>query len=134
MASTVAFCVAYALVAPVAPWPVALAAGWGTFGALTVLLAFVTPSLVVSTVVALAAVAGATWLLHRLAPPPDPDATPRSDLLVWRLVITAALVVALTALAGAVSAHVAGLLAPFPVITAVWPRSRRRARARARRS
>ena len=29
VASTVAFCVAYALVAPVAPWPVALAAGWG---------------------------------------------------------------------------------------------------------
>lgn len=68
--------------------------------------------------VALGAVAAATARLRQLAAPAE-SRPAASDLVTWRLLITAALMLALTGLAGTVSAHLAGLLAPFPIITAV---------------
>lgn len=116
--SAVAFCLTYALTARRAPWPVGLVVGWSTFGVATALLSMITPPLGVSIVLAIGAVTVATLVLGRLASASEALPAPR-DLLAWRLVMTAALVLALTALASAVSAHLAGLLAPFPVITAV---------------
>jgi hypothetical protein len=78
----------------------------------------VDPPLAASAALTLAAIGAGVWLLARIAPDVPP---PRrgSDLLLWRLAITAALVVAITAVAGGLSAHLAGLLTPLPIITAV---------------
>jgi hypothetical protein len=116
--STVTFCVVYALSARRARWPVSLIAGWSTFGVATALLSTITPPLGVSAMLAIGAVTVATLILGRLASPGEVVPAER-DLLAWRIVITAALVLVLTALASTVSAHLAGLLAPFPIITAV---------------
>ena len=116
--SLVGFCLAYALAARRHGTAVALAAGWAAFGAGTVAFATVEPPLGVSTALSLTAVALGTLVLHRMAPDTsEVEAGP--DLLVWRLVVTATLVIALTAAAGSLSPHLAGLLAPFPIITAV---------------
>jgi hypothetical protein len=116
--SQVAFCVAYSLVALRAPvWP-ALAAGWLAFALGTLALSEVYLSLVTSTLLTLAVVAGGAGLVGRLATG-TPEDRSGDDLLAWRPLITAALVLALTAAAGGLSAHLAGLLVPFPIITAV---------------
>ena len=62
---------------------------------------------------------GGSWLLARASAGAGVHASAPSDLLLWRLVITAALVVAITAAAHGLSAHLAGLLATFPIITPV---------------
>jgi len=116
--SLVGFCVAYALVARRHGTAAALAAGWAAFGAGTVAFATVEPPLVVSTALSLAAVGAGSVTLRRMAPE-NGHAEPGPDLLAWRLAVTAALVLALTAVAGELSPHLAGLLAPFPIITAV---------------
>jgi len=116
--SLVGFCVAYAVAARRHGTVVALAAGWAAFGIGTAAFAAVTPPLAVSTAISLAAVAGGSTALHRMTPD-NQHAEPGPDLLAWRLVVTAALVLALTAVAGELSPHLAGLLAPFPIITAV---------------
>jgi hypothetical protein len=116
--SLVGFCLAYALTAERAGTTAALAAGWIAFGVGTVVFVPVHPPLAVSTAVTLAAVAGGAALLHRWAPGPA-EGEPGRDLLAARLTVTAVLVLALTAVAGSLSPHLAGLLAPFPIITAV---------------
>jgi hypothetical protein len=116
--SPVLFCLAYAACARPAGYAVALAAGWLAFGVGTALLSAVDPPLALSVAIALAGIGGGSWLLARAASGGPFDA-PASDLLAWRLAITAALVVATTAAAHGLSAHLAGLLATFPIITAV---------------
>jgi len=78
----------------------------------------VNPPLGVSVILALGAIGAGSWVLARATAGPL-EASEISDLLLWRLAITAALVIALTAAAHGLSAHLAGLLAPFPIITAV---------------
>ena len=116
--SLVGFCLAYALTARHHSTAAALAAGWAAFGLGTLAFVGVTPPLALSTALTLAVVAAGTFALHRLTPPTEPG-EPGPDLLVWRLAVTAVLVLALTGVAGSLSAHLAGLLAPFPIITAV---------------
>lgn len=118
LVSLVGFCLAYAASARRGGVPISLAAGWLAFGACTVLLSAVDPPLAVSAALALAAIGGGSWSLHR-ATAGAVEVSTGSDLLAWRLLITAALVVALTAAAHGLDAHLAGLLAPFPIITAV---------------
>jgi hypothetical protein len=116
--SLVGFCLAYALTARRHGTVAALAAGWAAFGVGTAAFTAVDPPLAVSTALSLAAVAGGSLALHRMTP--DNEAVePGPDLLAWRLAVTAALVLGLTAVAGSLSPHLAGLLAPFPIITAV---------------
>jgi hypothetical protein len=117
LVSSVLFCLAYAACAG-AGYVAALAAGWLAFGVATALLSAVDPPLAVNVVVALLVIGGGSWLLARAAPGSVP-ASSTSDLLPWRLLITAVLVIALTAAAHGLSAHLAGLLAPLPIITAV---------------
>jgi hypothetical protein len=118
LVSLVLFCLAYAACARPAGYVVALAAGWLAFGIATLLFSRVDPPLVVNIALTLVAIGGGSWLLARAVSGPVEVST-TSDLLVWRLAITAALVLALTAAANGLSAHLAGLLAPFPIITAV---------------
>jgi hypothetical protein len=117
--SQVGFCVTYVLVATRASWPLALVAASFAFALGTLLLSAVEPPLLVNVVAALAAIAGGAMLIDRYVSPSAGAEQPEGDLLLWRLAITAALVVALTAAAGGLSAHLAGLLTPFPIITAV---------------
>jgi hypothetical protein len=112
------FCLAYAACARRGGVGVALAAGWGAFAASTAALSPVDPPLAVSALATLTAIAAGTALLRRAAAG-HPAAGVSAELLPWRLGITAVLVVALTAAANDLSAHLAGLLAPFPIITAV---------------
>jgi hypothetical protein len=120
LVSLVGFCVAYVAVARRAGYVASLAAGWLAFGLATVLLSAIEPPLAVNVALALLTIGAAAWLLARAtagaAPLPPSQA---GDLLAWRLVITAALVLGLTAAAHGLPAHLAGLLAPFPIITAV---------------
>ena len=116
--SLVLFCLAYAACARRAGYVVALGAGWLAFGIATAVLSVVYLPLAVSALLTLLAIAGGSWLLGRMAVGVSGTSTV-GDLLPWRLAITAALVIALTAAAHGLPAHLAGLLAPFPIITAV---------------
>ena len=119
MLSLIAFCVVYALVARVAPFPVALVASLATFALCTAVLSGVRPPLGVSALVTFVGICAGSWFLLRLASEAGPHPRPQNDLLLWRMVITAVLVVTLTAVAGDLSAHLAGLLVPVPIITVV---------------
>jgi MFS family permease len=115
--SLVGFCTAYALAAERAGVAGALLAGWAAFGAGTLLFDTVELPLGVAAVLAaLAVAAAAAWLHHREPAPPRPRG---NDLMVWRLLATAAMVLALTTASGALDPWLSGLLAPFPIITAV---------------
>ena len=118
LVSPVLFCLAYAACARRAGYPVAVGAGWLSFAAGTALLSAVDPPLALSVAIALVAIGGGSWLLGRASRGPVDKSAP-SDLLLWRLAITAALVVATTTAAHGLSAHLAGLLATFPIITPV---------------
>lgn len=116
--SSVAFCVVYALVARRASAPPALAASCLAFAAVTLTLSRIDSPLAVSGSVTLVVIGVGSWLVVRLVCV-APAARPRADLLPLRLGITVALVVTITAAAGGLSAHLAGLLVPLPIITAV---------------
>jgi hypothetical protein len=118
MLSLVAFCLAWALVARRGRWPVALAASALAFALGTLCLSGVDPPLALSALVTLAAIAAGAWFLASLRSA-TPAQRPRRDLLGWRMVITAALVVAFTGAAASLSPHLAGLLVPVPIITVV---------------
>jgi hypothetical protein len=117
IASLVGFAVAYAEVARRTAWPLALLAGWSAFLVATLLFATRPLPLVLSCAIAAIAVAIASRALARRVPQP---AGPHGrDMLRWRLLATAAMVLALTTAAGSLDPWMSGLLAPFPIITAV---------------
>jgi hypothetical protein len=112
------FMLAYAWAAQTVAWPAALAGGWATFALATLLLDHVH----LSAVAALLAVAAAFWLTTRLLPRPleaSPAGPPLRFDLAIRMAVTAALVLILTGLAGALGPHLSGLLAAFPVLASV---------------
>lgn len=118
IASLVAFCVVYALTASRRGTLVALLAGWGAFGLGTLILSGVHPPLAMSVLFTLLAIAAGVAILRGRASAVEAGSR-RSDLLPWRLLITVVMVLALTAAAQGLSPHLAGLLTPFPIITAV---------------
>jgi hypothetical protein len=99
-------------------WVAALAAGFLAFGAGTALFAPVRLSLAVSVALTLAVIEAGGWWLARAAGD-GVEVPDTGDLLPWRLVVTVLMVLGLTQAAHGLSPHLAGLLAPFPVITAV---------------
>jgi hypothetical protein len=116
--SPVLFCLAYAACARPAGYVASLAAAWLAFGVATVLLSAIDPPLALSVVLAAVTIGGGSWLLARAVSGPV-EASATGDLLLWRLAITAALVLTLTTAAHGLSPHLAGLLATFPIITPV---------------
>jgi hypothetical protein len=114
------FLIVYARLASVAGWAVSLLSGWTAFFAMTAALSEVS----VGAGVALAIVLIVLWLTQRALPRPRAH-TPSGRLAppLWDLPLRAlsalALVLALTALAGRLGAHLSGLLAPFPVVGSV---------------
>jgi hypothetical protein len=115
--SLVGFSVAYAEVGRRTAWPLALLAGWSAFLLVTLLFATRPLPLALSCLIAAVAVAGASRALARRVS--QPSRSRGSDLLRWRLLATAAMVLALTTAAGSLNPWLSGLLAPFPIITAV---------------
>ena len=113
-----AFVLAYAWAARRARWLAALAAGWAAFAVATVAL----DPLRVPLVAALGVVVGAFFLteagLPRSRGDHDTPRAPRFDLAV-RTACTAALVLALTGLAGVLGPRLSGMLAAFPVLASV---------------
>ena len=116
--SPVLFCLAYAACARRVGYVVAVVAGWLAFALGVVVLSGIDPPLAVDVAVALAVIGIGSWLLARAASGPVPEVQ-TSDLLPWRLLLTAVLVLIITAVARGLSAHLAGLLATFPIITPV---------------
>jgi hypothetical protein len=118
IASLVAFCVVYALIARRGGAALALIAGWSAFGIGTLVLSVVHVPLGVGVLITLVTICGGVIVLRGLSPVSRGGARGR-DLLIWRLIITVVLVIALTTAAHGLSPHIAGLLTPFPIITAV---------------
>jgi hypothetical protein len=115
--SLVGFSVAYARVGRRTGWPLALLAGWSAFLVVTLVFATRPLPLALSCAIAAVAVAGASRALARRVR--QPAGPPGRDLLRWRLLATAAMVLTLTTAAGSLNPWVSGLIAPFPIITAV---------------
>jgi len=112
-----AFCLAYAAVAR-AGWPRALAAATLTFALAAALLQRASLPPAAAAVAAFAALVLALALMPRRrasAPPPPP---PAWDLPA-RMVITTALVLAITGAAATLGARLSGVLATFPVYAAI---------------
>ncbi len=115
--SLVLFAIVYAAAARKLSWPAAVLAGWVAFLAATALFAAQPVPLALGAVLALLAVAAATRALKRLAS--QHASAPGRDLMTWRLLATASMVLALTTASGSLGPWLSGLLAPFPIITAV---------------
>jgi hypothetical protein len=119
LAALTMFVVVYGRVAPRArPAPTVLA-GWTAFLAGVALLTLVHPPPAGALVLVGACFAGGIALL-----PAPKSAPPGQGPLPWwdlpaRAGAALALVVALTAVSGALGPHLSGLLAPFPIITSV---------------
>ena len=115
--SLTAFMLAYAWTARRFAWLPTLLAGWAAFAAATLAL----EGLTLAPVAALALVTIVFVATDRALPAGDsagPARTPRHDLAV-RVACTAALVLALTALADVLGARLSGMLASFPVLASV---------------
>lgn len=115
---TVAFTTIYALASGRLRWVACLLIGWLAFGATATVLYLLEPTLVVSLVSLFAATVVGRRLLPRVEPPAGPAAAPPGDLAL-RLLATATLVVALTAVADRLGPLVSGLINAFPVLTTV---------------
>jgi len=130
-AAEAAFCLAYAIAARHASWPLALAAGTTGFVAAAILLG--TAALPFAPLAALAALvlAGALRLMPRHGPAVlTLSAAPRWDIPA-RMAVATALVCGLTGLAPLLGAQVSGLAATYPVFAAVLAAFAHRARGAA---
>jgi hypothetical protein len=115
--SLTGFVLTYGWCARVMGWLPAAVLGWVAFVGMTLLLDRVEPPNWLSFVVVCTSFALAAVLLPRAAAESG-GAAPRFDLLL-RATATAALVLALTGLAGALGPRLSGLLASFPVLATV---------------
>lgn len=115
---TVAFATVYALASVRLPWAVCLPAGWLTFAATAAVLYFLEPTLVVSLVALFAATVAGRRILPRARAQAGPALAPPGDLPL-RLLVTATLVVVLTAVADRLGPLLSGLINAFPVLTTV---------------
>jgi hypothetical protein len=119
MVSLSVFIVVYARAAVRVPWFTSLLAGWAGFAAMTVLLDGMSVSAGVALTIVLVTLALTLAVLRQDMQEPDSRADPPAWDLPVRAASALALVLALTALAGHLGAHLSGLLAPFPVIASV---------------
>jgi hypothetical protein len=116
--SLTVFIVAYAWIARRLSWLPTIALSWALFAAATAALNGVSLSAEVGLPLVLASFAAGYRAMPRPRPRAAPAPAPRFDL-AWRVVATAAFVVTLTAVAGALGPQLSGLLAAFPVLASV---------------
>jgi hypothetical protein len=119
LAALTAFVVVYGRVAVTTEPIQSVLCGWAAFLLGITVLSLVQPPLVVSLVLVAACFAlGMRLLPAEPSPPPLATAPPWWDLPA-RALAALGLVLALTAVSGALGPHLSGLLAPFPIITSV---------------
>src|SRR3954454_8771585 len=116
--SLTAFVLTYGWLARRFSWPLTLLLSWLAFALVTAALEGVDPSPEVALPLVLACFTAGYFALPRTHGRPPPDPAPRWDLAM-RVLATAAFVVVLTALAGALGPRLSGLLAAFPVLASV---------------
>jgi hypothetical protein len=116
--SLTAFILAYGWLARRFAWPLTLLLSWAAFAAVTAALEGVSPRPELALPLVLACFTGAYFALPRSSGRPPADPAPRWDLTL-RVLATAAFVVTLTAVAGALGPRLSGLLAAFPVLASV---------------
>src|SRR4051794_15488487 len=116
--SLTAFVVAYAWLARRAAWPLTLVGSWAIFAAATVVLDGVEPAPELALPLVLVSFAAAYAALPRGPAAPRAEVFPRWDLTM-RVVATAAFVLVLTGVSGALGPRLSGLLAAFPVLASV---------------
>ncbi len=120
LVSLTAFVLVYARLAGRVSWPVALLSGWGAFALGTVVFNALRLPLGVALAVACASFAVGLALLPRAD---EQETTSMRSPPAWDLPLrascAAALVLALTAIAGWLGPNLSGLLAPFPIIASV---------------
>lgn len=119
LAALTAFLAVYAWVAVKAGPVASVLSGWAAFLIAVALLRLVQPPVEVSLALVAACFAIGLKLL-----PPAPRLVPATFAHPWwdlpaRALSALGLVVALTAVSGALGPHLSGLLAPFPIITSV---------------
>ncbi len=119
LAALTAFVVVYGRVAETAGPVPSLLCGWAAFLLGVAVLNPVQPPPALSLVLVAACFAlGLRLLPPAPSPPPTIAAPPRWDLPA-RALAALGLVLALTAVSGALGPHLSGLLAPFPIITSI---------------
>jgi hypothetical protein len=119
LAALTAFVVVYSRVASAAGPVPSVLCGWTAFLLGVAVLSFVQPPLSLSLVFVATCFALGLRLL-----PPTPSSPPAPAMPPWwdlpaRALAALGLVLALTAISGALGPHLSGLLAPFPIITSV---------------
>lgn len=119
LAALTAFVVVYSRVAVNQGPASSLLAGWAAFLVSVAVLGAVRPPLLLSLALAVSCFALGLRMLPPIPQPPTAAVLlPRWDLPA-RAVAALGLVLALTAVSGALGPHLSGLLAPFPIITSV---------------
>jgi hypothetical protein len=119
LVSLIAFVVVYGRLAGRLSWWASMLAGWLAFAAATVVFSAISPPLGVSLALAALALGVCLAALPRPSHAALEHASPPAWDLPLRAACAAALVLALTAIAGWLGPQLSGLLAPFPVITTV---------------
>lgn len=118
LVSLAGFVVAFGALTRHTTWPVALTVSIGVFLASTATLTVVTPSPLVAALVVYIMLAVALAVVPRPRAASKRSDSPRWDLPL-RAAVAAAMVVALSAVSGALGPQLSGLLAPFPIITSI---------------
>ena len=117
--SQAAFAVAYAWIALRAGWPVSLVAATAAFLGVTFVMDFIRVDPWLTFAMAIGSLAVALAVMPRgRAPIAGSRQAPAWDIPA-RMVVATAFVIALTAAAPGLGAHLAGLLAPFPLYATV---------------
>jgi hypothetical protein len=116
--SLTVFIVAYAWFARRLSWLPTLFLSWALFAAATAALNGVSLPAEVALPLVLGSFAAGYAVMPRAHPREAPAPAPRWDL-AWRVTATAAFVIVLTAVAGALGPQLSGLLAAFPVLASV---------------
>jgi hypothetical protein len=119
LVSLIAFVVVYGRLSARLSWQVSMLAGWLAFAVATVFFTAISPPLGVSLALAALALGAGLAALPRPSRAALEHAPPPAWDLPLRAACAAALVLALTAIAGWLGPQLSGLLAPFPVITTV---------------
>ena len=113
-----AFIVAYAHVARHRSIPWSLAGGWLAFSGATLIIAGWDPSAAITTTFAGAAL-GLAWLLTRRGTPAGAGTGAVDASMAARVLLTAALVLTLSAASGSLGPRLGGILAAFPVLASL---------------
>lgn len=119
LAALTAFVVVYGRIAATRGPAPSVLCGWAAFLVGVLLLSPIRPPAALSLVLVGAGFALGLWLLPAAPSPVPAKAAPPWWDLPARALAALGLVLTLTALSGALGAHLSGLLAPFPIITSV---------------